>query len=103
MNFSSFLIIVYLFKVRPLVSSYLNTIEIFNEVILYGCTGLIWGMTDYQSEKPLGKTAEQINSEYNSKQEHIGWAYIIMGSLTIAVTIGGIIINFLGMIKDKIK
>jgi len=54
MNFTSFLIIVYLFKVRPLVSTYLNTIEIFNEVILYGCTGLIWGMTDYQSEKPAG-------------------------------------------------
>ena len=59
-------------------------------------------MTDYQSEKPIGKTSEQINSEYNSKQEQIGWAYIIMGSLTIAATIGGIIINFLGMIKDKI-
>ena len=47
MNFTSFLIIVYLVKVRPLVSRYLNAIEIFNEVILYGCTGLIWGMTDY--------------------------------------------------------
>jgi hypothetical protein len=47
MNFSTFLIIIYLVKVRPLVSNYLNAIEIFNEVILYGCTGLIWGMTDY--------------------------------------------------------
>jgi hypothetical protein len=47
MNFSTFLIIIYLAKVRPLVSRYLNAIEIFNEVILYGCTGLIWGMTEY--------------------------------------------------------
>jgi hypothetical protein len=47
MNATSFLIIIYLVKVRPLVSNYLNGIEIFNEVILYGCTGLIWGMTDY--------------------------------------------------------
>ncbi len=59
-------------------------------------------MTDYQSEKPIGTTSEQINYAYNSKQEQIGWAYIIMGSLTITVTIGGIIINFLGIIKDKI-
>ena len=47
MNSTSFMIIIYLIKVRPLVSNYLNSIEIFNEVILYGCTGLIWGMTDY--------------------------------------------------------
>jgi hypothetical protein len=68
MNFTSFLIIIYLVKVRPLVSNYLNAIEIFNEVILYGCTGLIWGMTDYQGEKPPGLTSEQINAAYNSKQ-----------------------------------
>ena len=37
----------YLFRVRPLVTKYFNFIEIFNEVILYGCTGLIIGMTDY--------------------------------------------------------
>jgi hypothetical protein len=48
MNFSSFLIIIYLVKVKPLVSNYFNYIEIFNEVILYGCTGLIWGMSDYK-------------------------------------------------------
>jgi len=49
MNLTSFMIIIYLIKVKPLVSNYLNSIEIFNEIILYGCTGLIWGMTDYQS------------------------------------------------------
>ncbi len=47
MNITSMLIIIYLVKVRPLVSKYLNAIEIINEVLLYGCTGLIWGMTDY--------------------------------------------------------
>jgi hypothetical protein len=68
MNFSSFLIIIFLVKVRPLVSNYLNAIEIFNEVILYGCTGLIWGMTDYQGGSPPGLTSEEINASYNSKQ-----------------------------------
>jgi hypothetical protein len=102
MNFTSFLTIIYLVKVRPLASTYLNTIEIFNEVILYGCTGLIWGMTDYQSEISSGLTNEKTKSAFNRKQDQIGWAYIIMGSITIAVTIGGIIINFLGMLKNKI-
>jgi hypothetical protein len=68
MNFSTFLIIIYLAKVRPLVSNYLNAIEIFNEVILYGCTGLIWGMTDYQGDWSIGLTTEEINAAYNSKQ-----------------------------------
>ena len=62
MNFTTFLIIMYLIKVRPLVSTYLNTIEIFNELILYGCTGLVWGMTDYQVERPSDLTQEQITA-----------------------------------------
>jgi hypothetical protein len=68
MNLTSFLIIIYLIKVKPLVSNYLNSIEIFNEIILYGCTGLIWGMTDYQSEMPAGVSEEKINTQYDSKQ-----------------------------------
>jgi hypothetical protein len=102
MNFTSFLIIIYLVKVKPLVSTYLNVIEIFNEVILYGCTGLIWGMTDYQGDRPAGLTSEQINAAYNSKQNQIGWAYIIMASTTIVMTIGGIMINGILLIKAKI-
>jgi hypothetical protein len=102
MNFSSFLIIIYLVKVRPLVSNYLNAIEIFNEVILYGCTGLIWGMTDYQGDMPTGLTSEEINAAYNSKQNQIGWAYIIMASTTIIMTVGGIIINCLILITRKL-
>ena len=103
MNFTSMLIIIYLVKVRPLVSTYLNTIEIFNEVILYGCTGLVWGMTDYQSEKMPGLTPEQNNAAFNSKQNQIGWAYIIMASLTIGITIGGIIVNCLILLRTKLK
>jgi hypothetical protein len=103
MNFTSFLIIIYLVKVRPLVSNYLNAIEIFNELILYGCTGLIWGMTDYQGGMPPGSNSEQINAAYNSKQNQIGWAYIILASTTIFTTIGGIIINFLTLIRTKLK
>ena len=67
MNFTTFLIIIYLVKVKPLMSSYLNTIEIFNEIILYGCTGLIWGMTDYQGDTPPGLTSDQIIAAYNNK------------------------------------
>ena len=96
------LIIIYLVKVRPLTSSYLNNIEIFNEVILYGCTGLIWGMTDYQSERQPGLTSEQITAAYNSKQTQIGWAYIIMASITVVTTIGGIIINSLILLGTKL-
>jgi hypothetical protein len=47
MNLTSVIILMYLIRVRPFVTKYLNFIEIFNEVILYGCTGLIIGMTDY--------------------------------------------------------
>ena len=57
----------FLIKVRPLMSTYLNSIEIFNELILYGCTGLIWGMTDYQSENSEGLTQTQITDAYNIK------------------------------------
>jgi hypothetical protein len=102
MNFSTFLIIIFLVKVRPLVSNYLNAIEIFNEVILYGCTGLIWGMTDYQGDMPTGLTSEEISAAYNSKQNQIGWAYIIMASTTIITTVGGIIINCLILITRKL-
>ncbi len=52
MNLTSMIVLMYLIKVRPLVTKYLNFIEIFNEVVLYGCTGLIIGMTDYQIERP---------------------------------------------------
>jgi hypothetical protein len=103
MNFTSFLIIIYLVKVRPLVSCYLNFIEIFNEVILYGCTGLIWGMTDYQGGGLDGLTSEQMNASYNSKQNQIGWAYIIMASTTIVMAIGGVIISSLISIITKLK
>ena len=103
MNFTSFLIIIYLIKVRPLVSCYLNFIEIFNEVILYGCTGLIWGMTDYQGDRLDGLTSEQMNAAYNSKQNQIGWAYIIMASTTIVMAIGGVIISSLISIITKLK
>ena len=103
MNFTCFLVIIYLVKVRPLLSNYLNAIEIFNEVILYGCTGLIWGMTDYQADWPSGFTSEQINGANYSKQNKIGWAYIIMASTTILMTIGGIIINFLLIIRKKLQ
>ena len=102
MNFTSFLIIIYLVKVKPLITNYLNFIEIFNEVILYGCTGLIWGMTDYQGDVSPAITSEQFNAAYNSKQNRIGWGYIIMASLTIVMTIGGIIINFLILIRTKL-
>jgi hypothetical protein len=47
---------IYFFKVKPMISSYLNFIEIFNELILYCCTGLIAGMTDYQPDREEGIT-----------------------------------------------
>ncbi len=47
MNLTSLALLIYLVRVRPMATTYLNFIEIFNEVILYGCTGLIAGMTDY--------------------------------------------------------
>jgi hypothetical protein len=50
MNLTSLLMLMYLVKVRPMVSNYLNFIEIFNELILYGCTVLTAAMTDYQPE-----------------------------------------------------
>jgi hypothetical protein len=37
-------------------SNYLNFIEVFNELILYCCTGLVAGMTDYQPEREMGIT-----------------------------------------------
>lgn len=84
-------------------SNYLNAIELFNEVILYGCTGLILVMTDYQNETPEGLTAKEIDFAYDSKQNKIGLAYIIMASITIITTIGGIIINFLIYVRTKLK
>jgi hypothetical protein len=103
MNFTTFLIIIFLVKIKPLVTNYLNIIEIFNEVTLYACTGLIWGMTDYQGDLPPRLTSEQINAAYSSKQNKIGWAYIILASTTIVLTIGGIIINCLIFIRTKLK
>jgi hypothetical protein len=54
MNLTSLALLLYLIKVKPMISNYLNYIEIFNEVVLYGCTGLIVGMTDYQPEREVG-------------------------------------------------
>jgi hypothetical protein len=54
MNLTSLALLLYLIKVKPMISNYLNYIEIFNEVVLYGCTGLIVGMTDYQPDREVG-------------------------------------------------
>ena len=53
MNLTSAGLLIYLVKVRPMMSGYLNKIEIFNELILYICTGMIAGMTDYQPDKEI--------------------------------------------------
>ena len=50
MNLTSAGLLIYLVKVRPMMSGYLNKIEIFNELILYICTGMIAGMTNYQPD-----------------------------------------------------
>ena len=58
MNLTSIGLLIYLAKVRPMVTTYLNFIEIFNELLLYGCTGLIAAMTDYTPERDPGVTDE---------------------------------------------
>ena len=60
-------------------------------------------MTDYQGETPHGVTSEQIKAAYNSKQDQIGWAYIIMASTTIVTTLGGMIVNIIIVIREKLK
>jgi hypothetical protein len=56
MNMTSIGLIIFLVKVKPMDSNYLNFIEVFNELILYCCTGLAAGMTDYQPEREVGIT-----------------------------------------------
>jgi hypothetical protein len=56
MNLTSIGLLLYLVKVKPMDSNYLNFIEVFNELILYCCTGLVAGMTDYQPERETGIT-----------------------------------------------
>jgi len=56
MNLTSIGLLLYLVKVKPMDSNYLNFIEVFNELILYICTGLVAGMTDYQPERETGIT-----------------------------------------------
>lgn len=56
MNLTSLALLIYLMKVKPMISNYLNYIEIFNEMVLYGCTALILGMTDYQPDREEGFT-----------------------------------------------
>jgi hypothetical protein len=68
MNLTSAGLLIYLVKVRPMVSSYLNNIEIFNELVLYICTGMIAGMTDYQPDRKIEMTDKQYMESYNDKQ-----------------------------------
>ncbi len=58
MNLTSIGLLIYIVKVKPMNSSYLNFIEFFNESILYLCTGLIAGMTDYNPEREVEVTDE---------------------------------------------
>lgn len=67
MNLTSLGLLIYLIKIRPMVSTYLNFIEIFNEVVLYGCTALIAGMTDYTQERDPGVTDAQFTKIHNDK------------------------------------
>lgn len=46
---------------------------------------------------------EQFKAAFDSKQHVIGWAYIILASLSIAVSIGGIIINIIATVINKIN
>ncbi len=102
MNVTSAALLIYLVKVRPMVSNYLNKIEIFNELILYICTGMIVGMSDYQPDK-FSMTDSQYLESYNAKQNSIGIAYIVFSSLTIVATIGGILLSGLQVLYHKIK
>ena len=103
MNLTSMIVLMYLIRVRPLVTKYFNFIEIFNEVVLYGCTGLIIGMTDYQIERPKGVSEAEFAISVKSKQNQIGWAYIIMACVTIVTTIFGILFNVLTILAQKCK
>ncbi len=103
MNLTSIGLLIYLAKVRPMVSNYLNFIEIFNELVLYGCTGLIAGMTDYTPDREAGVTESQFKESYADKQNKIGLAYIVMSCLTIAVTFGGILFGVLQSAYYKLK
>ena len=59
MNLTSLAMLLYLLKVKPMISNYLNYIEIFNEIVLYGCSGVIAGMTDYQPNREPGVSDTQ--------------------------------------------
>jgi hypothetical protein len=59
MNLTSVALLLYLLKIKPMLSNYLNYIEIFNEIVLYGCTGLIAGMTDYQPDREVSLSDTQ--------------------------------------------
>ena len=102
MNISSVIIIIFLVKVKPLSTKFLNFIEIFNELVLYGCTGLIAGMTDYQIDKQEGMSDEEFTGMQNDKQNKVGWAYIILSCLTIGMTLLTIIFNLLVVLRNKI-
>lgn len=47
LNVSSLLIMIFVIKVKPLSSVYLNGIEIFNEVMFFICSCSIIAFTDY--------------------------------------------------------
>lgn len=77
---SSIIIIYYIYKVWPFTVSYLNYLEIYNEVTLILCALLTYGFSDYEA-------VETIEKERTQMKDMIGWVFIGIVGVYIAVNL----------------
>ena len=100
LNVSSLLIMIFVIKVKPLSSAYLNRIEIFNEAMFLICSCSIIAFTDYgpHSEVLLYKDPSE---EEKLMRDSVGWSYIATACLVIAISMGGLILITLHALFSK--
>lgn len=99
---SSLLIIIYVIKVRPLSTLYLNGIEIFNEFMFYICSCAIIAFTDIRLNSEVLGTRDPAGEE-EMMRTYVGWGYIGVTGLVIVISMGGLIIICLRVICSKIN
>jgi len=104
LNTSSLLIMMYVLKVKPLTSVYLNSLEIFNELMFFVCSCAIIAFTDY-GPPPVEVMGEEVDTtvDENEMRTYVGWSYIGVSCLIILISMGGLIIISLHAIYSKIK
>lgn len=102
--YSSLSVIIYVIKIKPFSSVYLNSLEIINEFLLFLCSCAIIAFSDYGPHvEALTNDESQRTQDEASMRSTIGWSYIGVTGIVILLSMGGLTILMLHGLYTKLK